>query len=125
MNIKKLVIAASLLAILIAGSVASVGALTPMHVGSFKVSSSSGQIKASVLVRDGLNRPVPGAAVQVSFEKDGLPTKLSSGMSGTFGWARTSATAPAGKWMVCVEEIHKIGFDFNPSSNICQSIQVP
>jgi hypothetical protein len=125
MNIRKIAIVFSLLAVLIAGTVLSAGALTPMHVSGFRLSYLNGQTTARVRVLDALNRPVAGANVQVSFEKDGSPTILRSGMTGTYGNARISASLPAGRWVVCVEEIHKLGYDYNPATNLCSSISVP
>jgi hypothetical protein len=72
-----------------------------------------------------MNKPVAGAKVQVSFEREGLPQIFRTGMTGPFGGAFLSATVPAGKWLVCVEEIHKIGYDYNPAKPACTSVQVP
>lgn len=125
MNIKKLVVALSVLAVFMAGTVMSAGAATPMHVSSFSVAYSSGQINTVTRVLDSLNRPVAGAKVQISFEKDGLPTILRTGYTGTYGYARISAAVPAGRWVVCVEEIHKLGYVYNPATNLCKTISVP
>ncbi len=125
MNIRKIAILVSLLAVLLAGTVLSAGAAMPMHVSGFKVAYLNGQTKASLRVLDALNRPVSGAKVQISFEKDGLPTIFRYGMTGTFGWASVSTSLPAGRWIVCVEEIHKLGYDYNPATNLCSSISVP
>ncbi len=125
MNIRKIAIVLSLLAVLIAGTVVSAGAQTPLHVSAFRLSYAYGQTTARVRVLDALNRPVAGAKVQVSFEKDGLPTILRSGTTGTYGNARISASLPAGRWLVCVEEIHRLGYNYNPATNLCSSISVP
>jgi len=125
MNIRKFAIVFSLLAVLIAGTVLSAAAATPMHVSAFKLGYAFGQTKASVRVMDALNRPVAGAKVQISFEKDGSPTILLSRMTGTFGKAGITASLPAGKWVVCVEEIHKAGFVYDSNQNLCSSIRVP
>ncbi len=125
MNIKKIALAVSLLAVFVAGTVVSAGALTPMKVSSFSLAYAGGQIKSTTRVLTSSNHPVAGAKVQVSFEKDGIPTILRSGMTNTFGVARISAAVPAGRWMVCVEEIHKIGYEYNPLVNKCAAIRVP
>ncbi len=125
MKIKKFVIVLSILAVLIAGSVSTVGALTPMHVSSLKAAYATGQIKATVRVLDGLNKPVSSAAVQVSFEREGVPVILRSHMTSKYGLSTISAAVPAGNWKVCVEEIHKVGYHYNPPQNICTSIRVP
>lgn len=125
MNIRKIAIVLSLLAVLLAGTVLSAGAATPMHVSSFQVTYLSGLTKARVRVLDSLNQPVAGAKVQVSFEKDGSPTILRSGTTGTYGRVGISASLPAGSWRVCVEEIHKLGYAYNPANNLCASIHVP
>ncbi len=125
MNIKKLLVVLSLVAVLVAGSVASVGAQTPMHTSGFKALYSAGQIKASARVLSALNRPIAGAAVQMSFEKDGLPTILRSGKTNAYGWVSLSAPASKGLWVVCVEEIHKLGFAYEPLQNTCASVFVP
>jgi len=125
MNIRKFAVVFTLLAVLVAGTVVSAGAQTPMHVSGFKLALAAGQTKASLRVLDGLNKPVAGANVQISFEKDGIPTILRSGMTGAFGYTAISAKLPAGNWRVCVEEVHKLGFGYNPTVNLCGSIQVP
>jgi len=125
MNIRKFAIVFSLLAVLIAGTVLSAAAATPMHVSAFRLGYAFGQTKATVRVMDALNRPVAGANVQISFEKDGSPTILLSRMTGTFGKASIAASLPSGKWVVCVEEIHKAGFVYDPAQNLCSSIAVP
>jgi hypothetical protein len=125
MNIKKFVVLLSILAVLVAGSVVSVGALTPVHVSNFKVSYASGQIKATTRVLDSLNKSVSGAAVKVSFEKEGVPVIFRTGMTNANGSVTLSAAVPSGKWLVCVEEIHKVGYEYNPLTNTCAIIQVP
>ena len=125
MNIKKFVVVLSILAVLVAGSVVSAGALTPVHVSSFKASYAGGQIKATTRVLDSLNKPVSSAAVKVSFEKEGKPIIFRTGMTNANGLVTLSAAVPAGKWLVCVEEIHKIGYEYNPLKNTCATIQVP
>jgi hypothetical protein len=125
MNIKKFVVVLSILAVLVAGSVVSVGALTPLHVSSLKATYAAGHIKATVRVLDSLNKPVSNAAVKVSFEKEGAPIIFRTGMTNNNGVVARSATVPAGKWLVCVEEIHKIGYEYNPLKNTCTIIQVP
>ena len=126
MNIRKIAVVFTLLAVLAAGTVVSAGALTPMHVSSFKaVYVTTGQIKTSTRVLDSLNRPVAGAKVLISFEKDGAPIILRSGFTGPYGYAAISATVPAGHWTVCVEEIHKLGYDYNPLKNLCTAVLVP
>jgi hypothetical protein len=125
MNIRKFAVLFTLLAVLVAGTVVSAGALTPMHVSGFKLSFGTGQAKASMRIQDSLNRPVAGAKVKVSFEKDGAPVILRSGMTGLFGRTIIAASLPAGNWKVCVEEVHKIGFDYNPLTNLCSAIRVP
>ena len=125
MNIRKIAVIFSLLVVLLAGTVLSAGAATPMHVSGFKAAYAFGQIKASLRVLDALNRPVAGANVQVSFERDGLPQILRSGTTGPLGGVRISAAVPAGLWTVCVEEIHKRGYAYEPTSNLCTSLRVP
>ena len=125
MNTRKIAVIVSLLAVLLAGTVLSAGAATPMHVSGFRVAYLSGQTKASLRVLDALNRPVAGAKVQISFEKDGIPAIFRYGTTGPFGGASISASLPAGRWMVCVEEIHKLGYDYNPVKNLCSAISVP
>lgn len=125
MNIRKFAVLFTLLAVLVAGTVVSAGALTPMHPAGFKVAYSDGQIKASMRVLDGLNRSVAGAQVKVSFEKDGRLPIFRTGMTGPLGGAIVAAKLPAGNWIVCVEEIHKLGYDYNPATNLCSSIRVP
>ncbi len=125
MNIRKIAIIVSLLAVLLAGTVLSAGAATPMHVSGFKVFYASGLTKASLRVLDPLNHPVAGASVQISFEKDGVPTVFRYGKTGLFGWTTISAALPAGRWVVCVEEIHKLGYYYDPANNLCSSISVP
>ena len=125
MNIKKFAVVLSMLAVFVAVSVSSVGALTPVHVSSLKATYATGQIKATVHVLDALNKSVSNAAVQVSFEKEGLPVILRSGMTNRSGSTAISAVVPAGNWLVCVEEIHKIGYEYNPLHNTCTTILVP
>jgi hypothetical protein len=125
MNIRKIAILVSLLAVLLAGTVLSAGAAAPMHVSNFKVAYLSGQTRATFRVLDALNHPVAGASVQISFEKDGLAPIFRYGRTGLFGWTSISAGLPAGKWVVCVEEIHKLGYDYNPATNLCSAISVP
>jgi hypothetical protein len=125
MNIRKFAVVFSLLAVLIAGTVLSAAAATPMHVSGFKATYALGQTKASLRVLDALNRPVSAANVQVSFEKEGAPIVLRSHLTGALGWTSIAASLPAGKWMVCIEEIHKIGFNYNPAVNQCTTISVP
>ncbi len=126
MNTRKIAIIVSLLAVLLAGTVLSAGAATPMHVSGFKVAYlSTGMTRASLHVLDAQNLPVAGAAVQISFEKDGLPTILRSGTTGLLGGVRISAALPAGSWVVCVEEIHKLGYIYDPANNLCSTIRVP
>ncbi len=125
MNMKKLVVALSLLAVLVAASVASVGALTPMQVASLNATYAFGRIKANVSVVDALSRPIPGAYVQVSFEKTDGPSYLRTVRTSLAGLAAPSIAATAGNWTVCVEEIHKIGFTYDPIQNVCTSIVVP
>ncbi len=125
MNIRKIAVIVSLLAVLLAGTVLSAGAVTPMHVTNFRVAYLSGQTRASLRVLDALNRPVAGAKVQISFEKDGLPTIFRYGTTGLYGWTAMSAALPAGQWVVCVEEIHKLGYVYDPANNLCGAISVP
>ncbi len=125
MNIRKIAILFSLLAVLLAGTVLSAGAATPMHVTNFKLAYMSGQTKASLRVLDALNRPVAGANVQISFEKDGAATIFRYGRTGLFGRASTSAALSAGRWVVCVEETHKLGYFYDPANSLCSSISVP
>ena len=125
MNIRKIAILVSLLAVLLAGTVLSAGAATPMHVSAFRLSYLSGQTKATLRVLDAMNHPVAAANVQISFEKDGLAPIFRYGKTGLFGGTSISAALPAGKWIVCVEEIHKLGYDYNPATNLCSSISVP
>ncbi len=125
MNIRKIAVIVSLLAVLLAGTVLSAGAATPMHVVNFRLSYLSGQTKASLRVLDAMNRPVAGAKVQISFEKDGSPTIFRYATTGTFGGASVSASLPRGRWVVCVEEIHKLGYAYDPANNLCSSISVP
>ena len=125
MNIRKIAVLVSLLAVLLAGTVLSAGAAMPMHVSGFKVAYLSGQTRASLRVLDALNHPVAGAKVQISFEKDGSPIIFRYGTTGTFGFTSAAAALPAGKWVVCVEEIHKLGYDYNPATALCASISVP
>ncbi len=125
MNTRKFFIMLSLVLVLLAGTVLSAGAATPMHVSGFQVAYASGLTKATLRVLDPMNRPVAGAKVQISFEKDGYPTILRSGLTGTYGRATIAAALPAGSWVVCVEEIHKLGFEYNPQNNLCAAIRVP
>jgi hypothetical protein len=125
MNIRKIALAASLLAVFVAGTVLSAGALTPVKVSSFSVAYASGQIKSTTRALTFSNRPLAGAKVQISFEKEGLPVILRSGMTNALGYARVSAAVPAGSWTVCVEEITKIGYEYNPLVNKCAAIRVP
>ncbi len=125
MNIRKIAILVSLLAVLLAGTVLSAGAVTPMHVTNFQLSYLSGQTRAHLRVLDALNRPVSGAQVQISFEKDGSPTIFRYGITGLYGGTTVSAALPAGRWVVCVEEIHKLGYEYNPLNNLCGAISVP
>ncbi len=127
MNVRKLAMIVSLLAVLLAGTVLSAGAAMPMHVSSFHVAyiSLTGRTRATVRVLDALNHPVAGANVQFSFEKDGAPTILRNSLTGLYGWARTSVALPAGQWVVCVEEIHKLGYFYDPANNLCSTINVP
>ena len=125
MNIRKIAVVFSLLVVLVAGTVVSAGAQTPRHVSGFKLALVNGQTKASLRVLDALNRPVAGANVQISFEKDGSPTILRSRLTGPLGNTAIYAKLPAGSWIVCVEEIHKLGFSYDPARNLCGSIRVP
>ena len=125
MNIRKIAILVSLLAVLLAGTVLSAGAATPMHVSNFRLGYLSGQTKASLRVLDAMNRPVAAANVQISFEKDGRAPIFRYGKTGLFGSTSVSAALPAGKWVVCVEEIHKLGYDYSPATNLCSTISVP
>jgi hypothetical protein len=125
MNVRKIAVLVSLLAVLLAGTVLSAGAAAPMHVTNFRVAYLNGQTRATLRVLDALNHPVAGALVQISFEKDGVPTIFRYGRTGLFGWTAISAALPAGQWVVCVEEIHKLGYDYNPATNLCSSIRVP
>lgn len=125
MNIRKIAIIVSLLAVLLAGTFLSAGAATPMHVAAFRLANLSGQTRSSVRVLDALNRPVAGAKVQISFEKDGAAPIFRYGTTGLFGGTSISASLPAGKWMVCVEEIHKLGYVYDPAKSLCTSISVP
>jgi hypothetical protein len=95
-----------------------------MHVASLKASYSAGQINSTVSVQDKLDRPVSGAAVQISLEQDGFPTIFRTGITSKFGLAVLSAKVPAGNRIACVEEIHKLGFEYDPLQNDCTSIQV-
>jgi hypothetical protein len=52
MNVKKFAIALSVLAVFVAGTVVSAGALTPMHISGFKAAYSGGQIKSRLRVWD-------------------------------------------------------------------------
>ncbi len=97
-----------------------------MHVSGFKATYvTTGQIKTRARVLDALNRPVAGAKVQVSFEKDGAPVILRSGLTGLYGNVTISAAVPAGYWTVCVEEIHKLGYHYDPAQNLCAAMRVP
>ena len=124
MNIRKFAIVLSLLAVLLTGTVLSAGAQTPMHPSGFRVAYASGITKASLHVLDNLNRPVAGAKVQISFEKEGAPQIFRTAMTGAMGGVRFSAALPAGSWRVCVEEIHKLGYSYNPASNLCSTVRV-
>jgi hypothetical protein len=125
MNIRKFAILVSLLAVLVAGTVLSARAETPMQVSGFQVAYAAGHINTSMQVLDALSSPVARAKVQVSFEKDGSRTILRSGKTSASGFVSIAASVPSGNWKVCVEEIHKRGFDYSPATNLCTSISVP
>jgi hypothetical protein len=125
MNTKKFLVILSILAVLLSATVLSAGAAAPAHVSTFKVSHVARQIKATVGVANALNKAISGAKVQVSFEKEGLPIILRNGLTNAFGRTTIAASVPAGKWLVCVEEIHKLGYTYNPAQNLCSTIIVP
>ena len=125
MNIKKLFITFGLVAVLLAGTFASAGAATPVHVATFKAAYSAGSIKTTVGVADALNKPLSGAKVQISYEREGSPIKLLNAMTNAKGIAQFSSAFTKGKWHVCVEEIHKLGFVYNPTQALCTKIIVP
>jgi hypothetical protein len=124
MNIRKIAIILSLAVVLVAGTVLSAGAETPMSPSGFQVSYALGHAKASLRVLDALNRPVAGANVQISFEKEGSPAILRWHLTNTSGFASISAALGRGNWTVCVEEIQKRGYDYSPATNLCTSIVV-
>lgn len=125
MNIRKIAVVFSLLAVLLAGTILSAGASTPMQVSNFQLALVSGRTRASLTVLDMLNHPVAGAKVQVSFEKDGSPTINRSRLTNTAGNVAFAPLLPPGNWTVCVEEIHKLGYSYDPAANLCSSITVP
>ena len=125
MNIKKFFITFGLVAVLLAGTFASAGAVTPVHVTIFKAAYSAGSIRTTVGAADKLNQPLSGAKVRVSYEKEGSPIKLLNSTSNTLGIARFSSPVTKGKWLVCVEEINKPGFNYNPAKALCTTIIVP
>ncbi len=125
MNIRKYAIIFTLLAVLLAGTALSAGAASPMHVAAFRVAYLSGQTKTTVRVFNALNQPVSGAKVQVSFEKEGAAQIFRSTLTSLMGYARFSLALPAGNWTVCVEEIHKLGYFYDPANSLCKTISVP
>ncbi len=125
MNTRKFAIMLSLVAVLLAGTVLTAAAATPMQVSGFKVALVNGQAQASLQVQNALSQPVAGAKVRISFEKDGSATIYRTHRTDASGNVSFAASLPAGTWMVCVEEIHKRGFSYDPASNLCSSISIP
>jgi hypothetical protein len=82
MNIKKFFITFGLVTVLLAGTFASVSAASPVHVTTFKAVYSAGSIRTRVGVADALNKPLSGAKVQISYEKEGVPIRLLNACSG-------------------------------------------
>ncbi len=125
MNLKKMLLVVSLLAVLVAGSAVSVGALTPMRVASLRAAYLYGQVKTFVKVQDSMSRPVAGATVRVSFEKGDNPAIVRSGLTNLYGAVALSVPASAGHWTMCVESISKTGYVFDPAQDPCVSLYVP
>ncbi len=125
MNFKKVLLVVSLLAMLVAGTVVSAGALTPLKVASLKAYTAYGQVRTYVKVQDFLGRPVAGAAVRVSFEKGDNPAIVRSGLTNLYGAVVLSVPASAGQWTMCVESITKTGYVFDPAQDPCVSLLVP
>lgn len=125
MNTRKIAIMLSLVVVLLAGTVLSAAAATPMQVSGFSVALVNGQARASLHVQNALSQPVAGAKVRISFEKDGLPTIYRAHRTDASGNASFAVSLPKGTWMVCVEEVHKLGFSYDPATNLCSSISIP
>ncbi len=125
MNTRKIAIMLSLVAVLLAGTVLTAAAATPMQVSGFSLALVNGQAQASLHVQDALSQPIARAKVQISFEKDGSATIYRTRRTDASGNVSFAASLPAGTWVVCVEEIHKRGFSYDPTSNLCSSISIP
>jgi hypothetical protein len=125
MNIKKFFITFGLVTVLLAGTFASVSAASPVHVTTFKAVYSAGSIRTTVGAADALNKPLSGAKVQISYEKEGVPIMLLNAATNAQGIAHFSGAVTKGKWLVCVEEINKPGFNYSPAKPLCTTITVP
>ena len=125
LNIRKIALIVSLLAVLLAGTVLSAGAATPMYVGAFHVTYVAPHTHAVVRVIDALKHPIAGALVTIAFSQPGRLPIVRSHITGLHGGTTVSATLTAGKWLVCVQSITKAGYVYSPAKKLCTVFAVP
>jgi hypothetical protein len=91
-----------------------------LHVGGIKGHFVGNQLRANVLVLDQTDAPVAGVDVLAKFIAPGWPRPY-QGIKTTnaYGMARFPWSSPlSGDWKICVEDLAKSGYTYDPGSNV-------
>jgi hypothetical protein len=103
-----------------------------MHVDDIQMSyqqlnKNRFRVYADVTVKDQYASPVDGATVSAQWTLPGDKTANQQEITGGTGIASFSVTSKAGAYQICVTNVTKSGWTYDPNQNVetCDSITAP
>jgi subtilisin family serine protease len=103
-----------------------------MHVDDIQMSyvqlnKNRFQVSADVTIKDQYANPVNAATVSVQWTMPGDKTTNQQDVTGTTGVATFSVTSKAGAYQICVTDVVKSGWTYDPNQNVktCENITAP
>jgi ABC-type amino acid transport substrate-binding protein len=91
-----------------------------MHVGGIGGHFVGSQLRANALVLDETDAPVPDVEVLAKFRAPGWPRPyMGVRLTNPNGMARFAfSSMGSGSWKICVEDLAKTGYTYNPGDNV-------